>query len=129
MMMMIIIYLLHIVTRSDIEEVTIDPNSTWKPVAVKPEMKQEDDCQGPPSKKHRPSPPDSLSLINSNSQSSNTSHYSPYSSTQPSSNRGVGTPTPPGHTPTDVKTGVLHEHGPNSNQNSGTIPVHKLLSC
>ncbi|XP_031562916.1 zinc finger MIZ domain-containing protein 1-like isoform X5 [Actinia tenebrosa] len=102
---------------SDIEEVTIDPNSTWKPMAVKQEIKQEDDCQGPPpSKKLRPSPPDSLSLMNPTSQQSNTTHYSPYSSSQPSSNRGVATPTPPGQTPTDIKT---EQHGPNSNQNPG----------
>lgn len=50
-----------------------------------------------------------------NSHQSSTGHYSPYSSTQPPSNRGVGTPTPPGHTPTDPKNGNNHDQGPNSN--------------
>ena len=92
---------------SDVEEVTIDPNSQWKPVPVKQEPKEEE-CQGPQLKKSRPSPPDSLSLTGGvrtpNSQlSSGNGHYSPYQ-TQPPSVPGVGVPTPPGRTPEALNT-------------------------
>ena len=105
---------------TDVEEVTIDPNSQWKPVPVKQEPKDEE-CQGPqPAKKARPSPPDSLPLSGvrtpTSQMSSSSGHYSPYQ-TQPPSNPGMSAPTPPGRTPPETHSssvgGPLQEHGSN----------------
>lgn len=90
------------------EEVTIDPNSHWKPVTVKQENK-EDDCHMPAAKKFRP-PPDSLPLPqqgntsggSSSAGSNSSSHYSPYQSQL--SNPGMGVPTPPGRTPPEMRS-------------------------
>ena len=108
---------------TDVEEVTIDPNSQWKPVPVKQEPKDEE-CQGPQPKKARPSPPDSLPLSGvrtpTSQMSSGSGHYSPYQ-TQPPSNPGMGAPTPPGRTPPETHGssggGQLQEH---NSSNSGT---------
>lgn len=109
------------------EEVTIDPNSQWKPVPVKQEPKDEE-CQGPqPAKKARPSPPDSLPLSGvrtpTSQMSSSSGHFSPYQ-TQPPSNPGMGVPTPPGRTPPETQGssvgGQLQEH---SGSNTGTTPA------
>lgn len=110
---------------TDVEEVTIDPNSQWKPVAVKQEPKEED-CPGPqPAKKARPSPPDSLPLTGvrtPTSMSSSSGHYSPYQ-TQPPSNPGMGAPTPPVRTPPETHSssvaGNLSEQ--TSSNNTGSV--------
>lgn len=113
---------------SDVEEVTIDPNSQWKPVPVKQEPK-DDECQGPqPAKKARPSPPDSLSLSGvrtpTSQMSSSSGHYSPYQ-TQPPSNPGMGAPTPPGRTPPESHSSSggnqLQEH--NASNSATTQPA------
>lgn len=113
---------------SDVEEVTIDPNSQWKPVPVKQEPK-DDECQGPqPAKKARPSPPDSLPLSGvrtpTSQMSSSSGHYSPYQ-TQPPSNPGMGAPTPPGRTPPESHSSSsgnqLQEH--NASNSATTQPA------
>ena len=111
---------------TDVEEVTIDPNSQWKPVPVKQEPKDEE-CQGPqPAKKARPSPPDSLPLSGvrtPTSMSSGSGHYSPYQ-TQPPSNPGMSAPTPPGRTPPETHSTSVAGHLPEqTNSNSGTAPT------
>ena len=104
---------------TDVEEVTIDPNSQWKPVPVKQEPKDEE-CQGPqPTKKARPSPPDSLPLsgVRTPTSQSSSGHYSPYQ-TQPPSNPGMGTPTPPGRTPPEMHSSSVGGQLPEQNSSS-----------
>ena len=115
---------------SDVEEVTIDPHSQWKPVPVKPEPKEED-CHMPVAKKFRPHP-DSLPLPppvnssggNSSAGSNSSSHYSPYQSQL--SNPGLGVPTPPGRTPPEMRSstpGATPTHdGSQSNPGSTGTP-------
>lgn len=106
---------------------TIDPNSQWKPVPIKQEMK-DDDCQNPPpTKKSRHSPPDSLPLAGGprTPQSSNGSgHYSPYQ-TQPPSNPGMLAHTSPDNTPGGPRS---QEHVANTapTPSAGTFMINIL---
>ena len=109
----------------DVEEVTIDPNSQWKPVP------KDEECQGPqPAKKARLSPPGLLPLSGvrtpTSQMFSSSGHSSPYQ-TQPQYNPSMGAPTPPGQTPPEShgssSGGQLQEC---NTSNSGTTHVQAL---
>ena len=113
---------------SEVEEVTIDPNSQWEPVVVKQEPKDED-CHMPATKKFRP-PPESLPLpphtstSNSSAGSNSSSHYSPYQTQL--SNPGIGVPTPPVRTPPEMRSSTPgatpNQDGPQSTPGGSGTP-------